>query len=64
MARPLAADPATTLHFIDDRLETLEAISRHPDLAARWQLYFADWGARAAFRSSLFVHTAGGSSLS
>ncbi len=44
MARPLAQDPSTALHFIDDRLETLEALAHCPDIAARWQLYFADYG--------------------
>lgn len=44
MGRPLAQDPATSLHFIDDRFETLEHVAAQPDLASRWNLYFADWG--------------------
>lgn len=36
--------PSTTLHFVDDRLDTLKAVLRHPDLAARWKLYLASWG--------------------
>ena len=44
MARPLARAPSTTLHFVDDRFETLEAMSHQSDLAGRWRLYFATWG--------------------
>lgn len=43
MSRPVAADAATTLHFVDDRYETLEYMCGQPDLAARWTLYLADW---------------------
>lgn len=47
--RPIAADPvATTLHFIDDRFETIEAIAAQPDLAARYSLYLAAWGYNTA----------------
>lgn len=42
MARPLCASPATRLHFVDDRLDTLTHISAQPGLE-RWQLYLADW---------------------
>lgn len=44
MGRPLCEHPSTTLHFVDDRLDTLKAVLRHPDLAARWKLYLASWG--------------------
>ncbi|GAB4817350.1 hypothetical protein N2152v2_004396 [Parachlorella kessleri] len=44
MARPLAQAPSTTLHFVDDRFETLEAIHHQSDLAGRWRLHFATWG--------------------
>lgn len=44
MARPVAADPATSLHFIDDRFETINAVSQEPDLAKRYCLYLAGWG--------------------
>ena len=41
--RPLAQQ--ATLHFIDDRLETLRAVvEAAPDLAERYQLYLATWG--------------------
>ncbi|KAI3426337.1 hypothetical protein D9Q98_008710 [Chlorella vulgaris] len=42
MKRPVAA--GATLHFVDDRFETLHAIvTQAPDLS-RWKLYLADWG--------------------
>lgn len=42
--RPVAQGGAT-LHFVDDRFETLEAIAEQaPDLMSSWQLYLADWG--------------------
>ena len=44
MARPLAQARSTTLHFIDDRFETLEALCHQSDLAGRWRLHFATWG--------------------
>ncbi|PSC70318.1 hypothetical protein C2E20_6217 [Micractinium conductrix] len=43
-ARQVAAGGAT-LHFVDDRFETMHAIAEQaPDLLERWQLYLADWG--------------------
>ncbi|KAH7624073.1 hypothetical protein NADE_008885 [Nannochloris sp. 'desiccata'] len=44
MARPVAANSATSLHFIDDRFETIEAISQKNDLVERYSLYLAGWG--------------------
>ena len=44
MARPVAAEPSTSLHFIDDRFETIKAVSQEPDLAKRYNLYLASWG--------------------
>ena len=45
MSRPICADPATTLHFVDDRLDTLLAARASPNLTARpWKLYLASWG--------------------
>lgn len=44
MSRPLAQDPSTTLHFIDDRFETVEAVAQCGDLRERWDLHFANWG--------------------
>lgn len=45
MARPVAAaDPSTTLHFIDDRLETLKYLASQPDIMKRYKLYLATWG--------------------
>ena len=44
MQRPMCQDPACTLHFVDDRFETMEAVSAEPDLAGRWRLWLADWG--------------------
>lgn len=38
MSRPLAQDPSTTLHFIDDRFETVEAVAQCGDLRERWDL--------------------------
>ena len=44
MARPIAASSTTSLHFIDDRFETIEAISEQQDLVERYSLYLAEWG--------------------
>ena len=45
MSRPICTDPTTTLHFVDDRLDTLLAARAAPDLTARpWKLYLASWG--------------------
>jgi hypothetical protein len=44
MARPVAASSSTSLHFIDDRFETIEAISQQKDLVERYSLYLAAWG--------------------
>jgi len=41
--RPAASDPATRLHFVDDRLETLRAVRAAGDLG-RWSLHLADYG--------------------
>jgi hypothetical protein len=46
MQRPLCRDESVRLHFVDDRLATLQAIAAQPDLQ-RWRLYFADWRAPA-----------------
>lgn len=43
MARP-AAQAGASLHFVDDRFETLEAMSQQADLVERWNLYHAGWG--------------------
>ena len=44
MERPVAQGGAT-LHFVDDRFETLHAICEQaPDLLGCWKLYLADWG--------------------
>jgi phosphoglycolate phosphatase-like HAD superfamily hydrolase len=43
-AKPIAANPATSLHFIDDRFETIEAISCEKDIVERYSLYLAGWG--------------------
>ena len=43
MARP-AAQAGATLHFVDDRFETLEAMSQQPGLVERWNMYHAGWG--------------------
>ncbi|KXZ55807.1 hypothetical protein GPECTOR_2g1357 [Gonium pectorale] len=42
--QPTCASPSARLHFVDDRLDTLLAVRRVPELAARWSLYLADWG--------------------
>ena len=46
MERPVGRDAAaTTLHFIDDRYETIEAILKTADdVASRYCLYLAGWG--------------------
>ncbi|GLC69241.1 hypothetical protein PLESTF_000806100 [Pleodorina starrii] len=44
----VCASPATRLHFVDDRLDTLLAVRQVPELAARWNLYLADWGYNTA----------------
>jgi len=44
MTRPVAAHPSTTLHFIDDRLETLKHLASQPDIMKRYKLYLATWG--------------------
>lgn len=46
--RPLASNPSTTLHFIDDRFETILAVSQEPELSERYRLYLADWGYNTA----------------
>jgi hypothetical protein len=38
---------SVTLHFVDDRAETLVHIANQPHLQ-RWRLYFADWCAAPA----------------
>jgi len=44
MARSVAASPIISLHFIDDRLDTIEAISQEKDIVERYSLYLAGWG--------------------
>ncbi|KAI7843756.1 hypothetical protein COHA_002654 [Chlorella ohadii] len=47
MERPVAE--GATLHFVDDRYETLHAVAEQaPDLLQRWKLYLADWGYNTA----------------
>ncbi|GIL90107.1 hypothetical protein Vretimale_13937 [Volvox reticuliferus] len=46
--QPCCASPETRLHFVDDRLDTLLAVKQVPELAARWNLYLADWGYNTA----------------
>eukprot|EP01026_Neomeris_dumetosa_P011087 TRINITY_DN14042_c2_g2_i2.p1 TRINITY_DN14042_c2_g2~~TRINITY_DN14042_c2_g2_i2.p1 ORF type:complete len:340 (+),score=44.47 TRINITY_DN14042_c2_g2_i2:344-1363(+) len=41
--RPICSDTGARLHFIDDRLSTLEAIMEDPSLQ-NWRLYLAEWG--------------------
>lgn len=48
MQRPIAADPNTVLHFIDDRCETIEAVASQQDLARRYKMYLAAWGYNTA----------------
>jgi len=43
MSRPIASDVSSSLHFVDDRFETLEAIAQEGDLR-RFNLYLAAWG--------------------
>jgi hypothetical protein len=42
MGRPVCKESTVSLHFVDDRAETLLHIAEQPTLA-RWRLYFADW---------------------
>eukprot|EP00877_Chromochloris_zofingiensis_P013097 jgi/Chrzof1/8040/UNPLg00085.t1 len=42
-ARPICMESWARLHFIDDRLQTLEAVQQQADLG-KWNLYLADWG--------------------
>lgn len=46
MARPVASDRRTQLHFVDDRLETLEYVLENAgdELLGRYKLYLASWG--------------------
>jgi phosphoglycolate phosphatase-like HAD superfamily hydrolase len=46
MARPVASDPRTQLHFVDDRWETLRYVLDHADemLLERYNLYLASHG--------------------
>lgn len=44
MARPVCEDPGTTLHFVDDRFETLQAVMEAGEDLRRYKLYLADWG--------------------
>jgi len=46
MARPIASDGRTQLHFVDDRLETLEYVLENAgdELLGRYELYLASWG--------------------
>ncbi|GIL54086.1 hypothetical protein Vafri_9641 [Volvox africanus] len=46
--QPCCSSPETRLHFVDDRLDTLLAVREVPELAARWNLYLADWGYNTA----------------
>jgi hypothetical protein len=48
MVRPVAANPSTTLHFIDDRYDTIAAVAAEPDVAKRYSLYLAAWGYNTA----------------
>ncbi|GJP46504.1 hypothetical protein CLOM_g5784 [Closterium sp. NIES-68] len=41
-SRPLAQDPANTMHYIDADLTALNRAASQPELA-RWQLYHAQW---------------------
>lgn len=42
--RPLCQNPHTTLHFVDDRFETIRAAALEDDVRSRYKLYLADWG--------------------
>jgi hypothetical protein len=42
MTRPVAS--SSSFHFIDDRFETIEAISKQTDIVEKFSLYLAAWG--------------------
>ncbi|GAX77267.1 hypothetical protein CEUSTIGMA_g4713.t1 [Chlamydomonas eustigma] len=44
MTQPVCKGVGASLHFVDDRLETLLAIQKDPGLASKWKLYLASWG--------------------
>ena len=46
--RPLCQDPQTTLHFVDDRFETIQAAALEEIVRSRYKLYLADWGYNTA----------------
>eukprot|EP00890_Picochlorum_soloecismus_P005747 jgi/Picsp_1/6173/NSC_03527-R1_hypothetical protein CHLNCDRAFT_22194 [Chlorella variabilis] len=44
LSKPICQDPATSLHFVDDRFETLKHISADKSISSRVNLYLAGWG--------------------
>jgi phosphoglycolate phosphatase-like HAD superfamily hydrolase len=44
LSKPICQDSATSLHFIDDRFETLQYVSADKEIASRMNLYLAGWG--------------------
>lgn len=44
LSKPICQDPVTSLHFIDDRFETLQYISTDKEISSRMNLYLAGWG--------------------
>ena len=44
LSKPICQDPATSLHFVDDRFETLKYISTDNSISSRMNLYLAGWG--------------------
>ncbi len=43
MDRPLVRDSGATLHFVDDRFETVEAVAAAFDGEKKIRVYLADW---------------------
>lgn len=44
--RPMVVEGGATLHFIDDRFETVQTAAANADLRARGvKIYFASWSA-------------------
>lgn len=43
LAKPMVKEQNATIHFVDDRFETVKAIAEEPSLKGGVQVYMADW---------------------
>ena len=43
MAKPMVKEQKATVHFVDDRFETVKAVAEESSLKGGVQVYMADW---------------------